>query len=134
MELTRSYKFSASHQMVDSAMTESENIERYGHCSRDHGHSFQLDVTVTGEPSPASGMILNAEELDVRVKNNLIGRWDHRHLNHEVEEFLGKVVSAEQILLVAWDMLSKSLDGFNLSRLRLVQSPNTFFEYRGEKR
>lgn len=132
MELTRSYKFSASHQMKNPELSEKENADLYGHCARDHGHSYQMEVTVNGTPDPKTGMILNAEELDRIVDRAIIQSWDHRHLNHEVEEFKGMPVSSEAMLVAAWKRLLPNMNSFKLSKVRLVQTPNTAFEFRGE--
>ena len=132
MELTRSYKFSASHQMFNPDLSAEENFDLYGHCAQDHGHSYKMEVTVSGSIDKQTGMILAAEDLDRIVHDAIIGSWDHRHLNHEVEDFRGKIVSSEAMLLAAWKRLSQNMNGFRLSKLRLVQTPNTYFEFRGE--
>ena len=58
-----------------------------GKCSRLHGHSNRLDVTLEGplaDDGPAAGMIVDFEALSRVVKAGVIGELDHRSLNEVV--------------------------------------------------
>ena len=46
--VTRSYHFSAAHQLSNPALSDEENAELYGQCFRPHGHNYYLEVTVAG--------------------------------------------------------------------------------------
>ena len=55
-----------------------------GKCSRLHGHSYRLDVTLEGPiewDGPAAGMIVDFDVLSQVVKEGVIGELDHRSLN-----------------------------------------------------
>ena len=57
-----------------------------GACHHMHGHSYELQVTVCGEPiedrtSPKYGMILDFKELKKIVKENVVDNLDHSLLN-----------------------------------------------------
>jgi 6-pyruvoyltetrahydropterin/6-carboxytetrahydropterin synthase len=45
-----------------------------------HGHSFYVDVTLCGEPSPATGVLRDFGEIN-RVLGAIRERLDHRLLN-----------------------------------------------------
>jgi len=78
MRITKSVTFDAAHFLET---TSAEDAARA--YARMHGHSFTLDVTLDGEPDPATGWVVDfgevADALD-HIKEAL----DHRLLN-EVE-------------------------------------------------
>ncbi|MCH7760028.1 6-carboxytetrahydropterin synthase [candidate division TA06 bacterium] len=129
--LTRRYKFSAAHRLHSETLSEEENRRVYGKCNNPagHGHNYCLEVTVTGPVDPETGMCSDVEELDRVVKESVIEKLDHKHLNFEVEEFDGRVPTGENIVQVVWEILSKSLP--HLYQLRLQETRDNFFEYRG---
>ena len=107
--LTRRYKFSAAHRLHSETLSEEENRRVYGKCNNPagHGHNYCLEVTVTGPVDPETGMCSDVEELDRVVKESVIEKLDHKHLNFEVEEFDGRVPTGENIVQVVWEILSK---------------------------
>jgi len=50
--ITRSYHFSAAHQLANPALSDEENARIYGQCFRQHGHNYGLQVTVAGALDP----------------------------------------------------------------------------------
>jgi 6-pyruvoyltetrahydropterin/6-carboxytetrahydropterin synthase len=61
--LTRKIEFSASHLYHNPAFSAEENRRVFGKCNNPHGHghNYVLEVTVAGEPDPATGMVLGTE-------------------------------------------------------------------------
>ncbi|HET9697156.1 MAG TPA: 6-carboxytetrahydropterin synthase, partial [Terriglobales bacterium] len=59
--LTRRYMFSASHRLHCDGLSEAENRAIYGKCNNPHGHghNYFLEVTVSGQVDPATGMVCN---------------------------------------------------------------------------
>jgi 6-pyruvoyltetrahydropterin/6-carboxytetrahydropterin synthase len=52
-----------------------------GHLYRGiHGHSFQVEVAIEGEPDPATGFVADFGELE-RACQDIRGTLDHRMLN-----------------------------------------------------
>ena len=51
-----------------------------GTCSRLHGHSWQLTVTVEGEPDPQTGMIADFYDISRWVNTEVVANLDHTHL------------------------------------------------------
>lgn len=49
-------------------------------CSRLHGHSFRVELTVTGERDPELGWVMDFAELD-KAWRAIHARLDHRYLN-----------------------------------------------------
>lgn len=53
-----------------------------GDCRNLHGHSFRLEVTITGQPldhpgHPKNGMVMDFKDLKKMVKTAVLDRFDH---------------------------------------------------------
>lgn len=72
-----------------------------------HGHSFQVEAALEGEPDPRTGFVADFGELE-RACAGLRAALDHRLLN-EIEG-LGQP-SLENLALWAWDRLAPSFPG-----------------------
>ncbi len=59
--LTRRYIFSASHRLHSDSLSDEQNRAVYGKCNNPHGHghNYALEVTVSGQVDPATGMVCN---------------------------------------------------------------------------
>ena len=80
-----------------------------GKCSRLHGHSYRLDVSVEGplQPEgPATGMVVDFDELARIVRASVIDALDHRHLNDTLEN-----PTSENIVVWIWRRLAPQLPG-----------------------
>jgi len=108
IRLTRRYRFSASHRLHTSALSESENQALYGKCNNPygHGHNYILEVSVAGPIDEQSGLVARLETLDTLVQSRLIGTLDHRNLNYDVPVFQSKVPTTENLLEEARRVLS----------------------------
>jgi 6-pyruvoyltetrahydropterin/6-carboxytetrahydropterin synthase len=73
VELTQQFTFDAAHRLDAGA----------GENRRMHGHSFYVEVTLRGEPDPATGFLRDFGEVDVALKS-VRDLLDH-HLLNEVE-------------------------------------------------
>lgn len=58
--------------------------EHSGHCQNWHGHSYKIDVYVTGRLDTYTNMVMDTAELDKRI-NAVIGHADHNNLNDVFE-------------------------------------------------
>jgi 6-pyruvoyltetrahydropterin/6-carboxytetrahydropterin synthase len=91
-----------------------------GKCSRLHGHSYRLDVSVAGplQPEgPATGMVVDFDELARIVRASVIEALDHRHLNDTIEN-----PTSENIAVWIWRRLAPQLPG--LCELTLWETAN----------
>ena len=70
IELTQEFRFDAAH-FLDAGAPENRRV---------HGHSFYVDVTLRGEPAPATGMLHDLGEVRT-VLSGLAADLDHRMLN-----------------------------------------------------
>lgn len=69
MTISKEFRFEASHILP----------KHPGKCSRLHGHSWRLEVTVQGSVHHDSGFVMDYGQLSAKV-NPLIEELDHRHL------------------------------------------------------
>jgi 6-pyruvoyltetrahydropterin/6-carboxytetrahydropterin synthase len=100
--LTRRYRFSASHRLHSELLTEAENQTTFGKCNNPygHGHDYVLEVSVTGELNPATGLIVRLSLLDQLVHDEVLTSFSHRNLNQDVVEFQRLVPTTENVALV----------------------------------
>ncbi len=84
VNVTRRLTFAAGHILVRPEWDRARNREVFGACSGDHGHNYELEVTVSGPIDGETGMVINLREVDRKVKLLVIQDFDHRHLNRDV--------------------------------------------------
>jgi len=121
--ITRIFEFEAAHSL-------SAHKEK---CQRLHGHSYQLQVTVTGPmkrgPRSDRGMIMDFSDLKKLVQREIISKVDHVYLN----ESLVLYPTAEN--LVGWiaSVLSKALESYSsdliLVKVRLYETSDSYAEW-----
>ena len=133
--VTRSVEFSAAHRLHSIRLSDEENIRIFGKCTRPHGHghNYELAVTVGGAIDEATGVVIEMGRFDDILQREVLDRYDHRHLNHDVEEFQSINPTSEELLRVIWKRLAPLFTKPVLYKLRLVETSNNVFEYFGEK-
>jgi 6-pyruvoyltetrahydropterin/6-carboxytetrahydropterin synthase len=134
IELGRRYRFSASHRLHSSKMSEEENRRVYGKCNNPygHGHNYVVEVNVSGAVDPATGMIANLADLDSYVEREVIEPFDHKSLNEDVAAFRENVPTTENICKEIYQRL-KHFPRARLERVRVEETGNNTFEYAGEE-
>src|SRR5258707_452249 len=85
IELGRRYRFAASHRLHTKKLSEEENTRIFGKCANPygHGHNYVLEISVSGDIDPATGMIANFADLDSFVEHEVIEVFDCRSLNED---------------------------------------------------
>ena len=131
--VTRRMHFSASHRLHSEALDEQQNSEIYGACNNPlgHGHNYDLEITVCGEPDPVTGMVIDLKNLKELVQREVIDHVDHKHLNYEVDFLAGQVPTAENIAVAIWRVLEKKFSGVKLFRVKLYETERNLVEYYG---
>jgi 6-pyruvoyltetrahydropterin/6-carboxytetrahydropterin synthase len=132
-ELGRRYRFSASHRLHNSALSEEENCRIYGKCNNPygHGHNYTLEVLVSGEVDPTTGMIANLADLDGFVEREVLEPFDHKSLNEDVAAFRSKVPTTENLCIEIFRRLQPFPEA-KLERVRVQETSNNSFEYAGD--
>jgi 6-pyruvoyltetrahydropterin/6-carboxytetrahydropterin synthase len=133
--LTRRYMFSASHRLHSAEMSSDENRATYGKCNNPygHGHNYALEVTVSGQVEPSTGMVCNLVDLDNCVEKQVLTRYDLENLNTK-QEFVVTVPTTENLCIQIFDILQRSFPHAHLERVKLEETMMNSFEYAGEGR
>lgn len=97
MELRKSFQFEAAHLLP--------RLPRTHKCRRLHGHSFKVEIVVTGECDPKLGWLMDYADLKKAFKP-LWEKLDHRYLN-EVPGL--KNPTSEEIAAWIWKRLKPKL-------------------------
>ncbi len=131
--LTRKEHFCASHRLFNPEFSDELNLQTYGKCSypNGHGHNYEIEVTVSGEPDPRTGMILDLKKLSDIIEEEILRKVDHRHLNVDVDFLKNIIPTAENLAIAFWKKLSPRIAPGILHSLRVYETPNNFAEYRG---
>jgi len=134
IELGRRYHFAASHRLHSAQLSDEENWRVFGKCNNPygHGHNYTLEVSLSGDVDPATGMIANLADLDAFVEREVLAEFDHKSLNEDVPAFREKVPTTENLCIEIFERL-KSFPKARLERIRIQETGNNSFEYSGEK-
>ena len=131
--LTRIYSFSAAHRLHNDKFSAEMNKQIFGKCNNPngHGHDYYLELTVSGDVSLDTGMIINIEELDLEV-HKVIDILDHKRLDIEIDHFINIRASGENIAKYLWDELVNVVPKpAYLYHIRLWETSENFFDYKG---
>lgn len=131
--LTRRYHFSASHRLDCEVLTPQENRDVYGKCNNPHGHghNYRVEVTVGGPIDRATGMVMNMADLDAVVRGSVVERFHLANLNVD-PLFQEEVPTTENLCRAIYRLLGGGLPPGALDRIRIEETENNFFEYKGE--
>ena len=132
MLITKRVEFSASHVCRNPALSDRENQELFGMAANPHGHghNYVVDVTLAGEPDPVTGMVMDLKRVKEVVNREVLERYDHRFLNHEVPPFNRLVPTPENIAVDIWRRLKPHLT--SLHSIRVYETDDLFVDYFGE--
>ena len=116
--VTKRFTFEACHYLP----------EYKGACHNLHGHSYVLEVTVSGdiiEDGDKKGMILDFKDLKSEVKSLIIDRVDHCNLNDIFPN-----PTAEIMANTFFSIIENSFDhkGIKLERIRLWETRDSYAE------
>jgi len=126
--------FNSAHRLFNPDWDDAKNFEVFGLCSNPHyhGHNYELEVRVTGEINPETGMLIDLKWLKEIIKVEVEDKLDHKNLNIEVPEFQKLIPTAENICIVIWQWLRKSLDEQYDLKVRLYETPRNYVEFPAE--
>ncbi|MBI2681571.1 MAG: 6-carboxytetrahydropterin synthase [Candidatus Solibacter usitatus] len=132
MLITKRVEFSASHVCRNPALSDRENEALFGMAANPHGHghNYVVDVTLAGEPDPVTGMVMDLKRVKEVVNREVLERYDHRFLNHEVPPFDQIVPTPENIAVDIWRRLQPHLT--SLHAVRVYETDDLFVDYFGE--
>ena len=128
----RRYMLSASHRLHAGSLSDEENLATYGKCNNPHGHghNYVVEVLVGGEVDGETGMVVNMATLDATVRTAVTERFDHTNLNFD-PLFVNHVPTTENLTKAVFDVLKDALPAGRLECVRIEETENNFFEFRG---
>ena len=132
--VTRRMHFNAAHRLHNPARSEAWNRETFGKCNNPnwHGHNYVLEVTVSGEPDPDTGYVIDLGVLKGLLEEKILDKVDHKNLNLEVDFLEGVLPSTENFVVAIWNELKEALPSGRLHAVRLYETERNVAEYRGE--
>ena len=132
--LTRRYIFSASHRLHADKLSDEQNSAVYGKCNNPHGHghNYSLEVTVSGQVRPETGMVCNLIDLDEVVRRTVLERFDHQNLN-VLADFAALVPTTENLTERIFNILKQSFHSAHLDKVRIEETSKNSFEYAGSE-
>lgn len=143
IRITKEFSFEAAHALKGYD----------GPCRNIHGHSYQLSVTVTGNPvagqeSPKRGMIMDFSELKKIMMKEVIERMDHALILpsdlditdlSKMGETFSKVIvvdyqpTSENLLIDFAERISPALPkGVTLHSMKLRETATSYAEWFSE--
>jgi 6-pyruvoyltetrahydropterin/6-carboxytetrahydropterin synthase len=84
--VTRLVHFNAAHRLHNPAQSDAWNTDTFGPCNNPqwHGHNYDLEVSVVGDPEPETGYVIDLKELKDILEEKILGPCDHKNLNEQV--------------------------------------------------
>lgn len=131
--ITRRETFAAAHRLFKPELSEEENFKLFGKCSNPnwHGHNYTLEVVIAGEVDRDTGFVMDLQELKEIMKKNIIENVDHKNLNIDTNFMKGIIPTSENIVLAIWNELKNKISKGKLYSVKLFETENNYFEYRG---
>ena len=125
--------FNAAHRLNVSQWSKEKNESFFGLCNNEfyHGHNYKIEVCVSGEVDPVSGYLIDMKDLKKIIEEEVVGVWDHKNLNLQVEDFKTLNPTAENIAMVAYDKLRLRLDKDLSLKVVLHETERNIVEYEG---
>jgi 6-pyruvoyltetrahydropterin/6-carboxytetrahydropterin synthase len=127
----RKEHFNAAHRLYVPEWTDSRNLEVFGKCSNPnyHGHNYELVVKVTGVPDAKTGYVINLSDLSDLIWKHVLVKFDHKNLNLDTKEFAHLNPTAENIVLVIYEILREKIDATLGLSVRLYETERNFVQY-----
>ena len=119
MDIFKVFTLEAAHRLPNVPV---------GHkCSRLHGHSFRVELRVSGEPGPETGWIMDFSELKAAFQP-LYDQLDHNYLN----DIPGlENPTSERLAIWIWEKLKPALP--LLSEVVVHETCTSGCSYKGDK-
>ncbi len=127
--LTKRIEFAAAHRYCKPEWDEAKNRAVFGRCYNPpaHGHNYLLEVTVSGEVDPNTGMVINLFDLK-RVLLAVLEEFDHKNLNLDMPYFKDRIPTSENLARVLWTKLVRQKDIGVLHAITLHEDEDLYAE------
>lgn len=113
--ITKQFKFEAAHSLPSHD----------GKCKNLHGHSYMLEVTVSGEivqGGAKDGMVMDFADLSEIIEGEIISQWDHQFLNN----ILPFTTTVENLAAECFKRIKTK--GVDVTKVKLWETAKSFVE------
>ena len=131
VKVTRKAHFNAAHRLYNPKWSDEKNQEVFGLCNNVnfHGHNYNIEVSVVGEIDPETGYVMDMKILKDLIQQEITDKMDHKNLNMDVPEFSELIPSAENIVVVCYNLLRKQLPKHLDLQIKLFETERNFVTY-----
>jgi len=130
--ITKQFKFCAAHKYWNNKWDKKKNIKIFEDDVRVHGHNYELDITIKGNPDLESGFIINISELKDLVNEKVLKFLDHSEIQKDIKWFENKQPSTENLVIFIWKQLCDKIPANgSLHKIKLRETPSIYTEYYG---
>lgn len=127
MIVTKRVTFESSHYLDNPTLSPEDCKAAFGNCSGfkngkervTHGHSYKMNISVTGVKDTSTGFIINFKDLKQIIESEILSVLDHNCLNDVIPEQFHPVTVENMI-----DYIVKKTD--LLKRIRKVTSDRCY--------
>ncbi|MCP4746354.1 MAG: 6-carboxytetrahydropterin synthase [Desulfobacteraceae bacterium] len=122
LSITKEFTFHAAHRLLSKNLSDDENQRIFGDCTKLHGHSYRLRVTLAGT-ADENGLILNFSSLKEIVQREILTRYDHADLN-SLAEYHEQPPTVENMVCTIFRNLDEALscERFSLESVTLFET------------
>ena len=131
VSIYRKEHFNAAHRLNNPSWDDATNSRIFGKCNNPHyhGHNYELIIKITGVPDLDTGYLYDMKLLSDLIQANVLERFDHKNLNLDTVEFKNLNPTAENIVVVIYNILRDRLDVKFELQVRLYETERNFVEY-----
>lgn len=119
--LKRMFSFCASHRLFNPNYSDEKNRMIFGKCSgkNGHGHNYKLEIAISGNIDPDTGMLFNLQTLKDLINVHIVNDLDHKHLNFDVPWLANKIPTTEVLVESIWERITTKLTENNILNIYL---------------
>jgi len=131
VSISRKEHFNAAHRLFNPLWDDATNDKVFGKCNNPnyHGHNYEIIVTLTGEIEKDTGYVYDMKVLSDLIKENVINKFDHKNLNLDISYFNNLNPTAENIVIVIWQILRDKIDSKYDLKVKLYETERNYVEY-----
>lgn len=127
----RKEHFNAAHRLHNMDWSDEKNMAVFGKCNNPnyHGHNYELIVKVVGVPDAATGYVIDTKILSNIIQQEVIEKFDHKNLNLDTVEFKQLNPTAENIVIVIYNLLRPHIAMDKELVITLYETEKNFVQY-----
>lgn len=134
VNVCRKSHFNAAHRLFNPKWDFEKNQAVFGKCNNPnfHGHNYNFEVWVKGDIDPDTGYVIDLKILKDIIRIEIEDRFDHKNLNEDTVEFKNLIPTAENIVVVIWQLIKAKIDPKLELKIRLFETERNVVEFDGK--